>query len=166
MKKLRFILLIVLQTDLLSSCTVDMGAWVVPDFYEHDWYCEELEITSLNKTLASYAIMEYNGQRYTKEYYEELSILLDMENPNPEEYEEFYPAMQAFINFDGNFYVSYVEFSIYFDDIFQKYTWCQESLFVLRGDVKNKGSYIKIKVQEDNLFNGEYAGKTIYFHEI
>jgi hypothetical protein len=110
--------------------------------------------------------MEYNGQRYTKEYYEELSILLDMENPNPEEYEEFYPAMQAFINFDGNFYISYVEFSIYFDDIFQQYTWCQESLFVLRGDVKNKGSYIKIKVQEDNLFNGEYAGKTIYFHEI
>ena len=166
MKKLRFILLIVLQTALLSSCCVDMGAWVVPDFYEHDWYCEELEITSLNKTLASYAIMEYNGQRYTKEYYEELSILLDMENPNPEEYEEFYPAMQAFINVDGNFYISYVEYSIYFDDIFQKYTWCQESLFVLRGDVKNKGSYIKIKVQEDNLFNGEYAGKTIYFHEI
>ena len=157
------------QAFLLASCTVDMGMLIVPDFYEHDWHCEELNITALPKTLGtlSYATMEYNNQSYTKEYYEELSLILNEESPNPEEYEAFYSALQADIGVDGNFHLTYVEYAIILEDFQQIYTWViVESVELLYGDVKNKGSYIQVKIEEDNLFQGEYEGKTIYFNEM
>ena len=151
----------------LSACTVNLGALIAPRHNEYDWYCEELQITCLNQQFdgAGYAVMSYNGQAYTTEYYIEVDARFN--TATSEDCEKTYPVIQGSIDYDGNFYIRYSEKSVIFDEQYNQYSWVStfsQDLFV--GTVKNHGSYILVQVEIDNLHNGEYVGKTIRFNRV
>lgn len=159
--------LLFLSTLFLSACTVNLGALIAPRYQEYDWYCEELQITCLNQQFdgAGYAVMDYNGQDYTTEYYHEIDVRFDV--ANSDDCEKIYPVIQAFIDNDGNFHVKYSENTVVFDEEYNDYsriiTFSQDLLI---GDVKNYGSYFLVEVNRDNLHNCKYVGKTIRFERI
>ena len=169
MKKLSYFLicLVFLATLAFSACTVDLSALIAPHQNEYDWYCEELQITCLNQQFdgAGYAVMEYNGQVYTSEYYVEMEARFD--TATSDDLCKSYSVIQGFIDYDGNFYIKYSEKSVTFDEQYGEYTWGSTfSQDLLVGDVKNRGSYILVTVTMDNLYNGEYTGKTIRFDKM
>ena len=170
MKKIRHIivcLLMFIETVILSSCTVNIGMLVAPKYDEHDWYCEELQITCLNEEFhgAGYALMEYNGKSFTREHYSLIDVLF--ENISKTNFEETYSIIQGFIDHDGNFYLIYSECGSAFDEHLNEYVWeITFSQELLIGDVKNHGSYIAVTIETDNLYNGEYVGKTIRFDKM
>ena len=169
MKKLSHILscLVFLLMLALSSCTVNLGALVAVHQNEYDWYCEELKITCLNQQFdgAGYAVMEYNGKAYTAEYYMEVNRRFD--STTSEDLGKNYAVIQGFIDYDGNFYIKYSEDTVVFDEQYNEYTWGSTfSQDLLVGDVKNRGSYMLVTLKTDNLYNGEYAGKTIRFDKM
>ena len=169
MKKLSYFLicLVFLATLAFSACTVDLSALIAPHQNEYDWHCEELQITCLNQQFggAGYAVMEYNGQAYTAEYY--MDINRRFKNATSDDFGKNYSVIQGFIDYDGNFYIKYSEHSVVFDEQYNEYTWGSTfSQDLLVGDVKNRGSYILVTVTTDNLYNGEYIGKTIRFDKM
>ena len=152
---------------LLSACTVNLGALIVPRQSEYDWHCEELQITCLNRQFdgAGYAVIEYNGQDYTAEYYHETDACFD--TATGDHCGAVYSLIQGFIDYDGNFYIKYSEATVVFDEQYSEYSW--NSVFsqdLLIGDVKNRGSCIVVTVTMDNLYNGKYVGKTIRFEKV
>ena len=170
MKKFRYVIscvLVFMAMLLLSSCTVDIGALMVPKYDEKDWYCEELQITCLNKEFygAGYALMDYNGKSYIQDYYADIDKRFD--EISQEDFDKTYSLLQGFINYDGNFYLLYSENTIVFNEQFMEYEWATfSSQELLIGDVKNHGSYIAVTIEIDNLYNGEYVGKTIRFDKM
>ena len=169
MKKLSYFLICLVFLAMLafSACTVNLSALIAPHQNEYNWYCKELQITCLNQQFdgAGYAVMEYNGQVYTAEYY--MDINRRFENATSDDLGKNYSLMQGFIDYDGNFYIKYSENSVVFDEQYNEYTWGSTfSQDLLVGNVKNRGSYILVMVTTDNLYNGEYAGKTIRFDKM
>ena len=170
MKRFRYVIscvFVFMAMLLLSSCTVNIGALVVPKYDKKDWYCEELQITCLNKEFygAGYALMDYNGKSYTQEYYADIDKRFD--EISREDFDKTYSLLQGFINYDGDFYLLYSENTVVFDEQFMEYKWAtSSSQELLIGDVKNHGSYIAVTIETDNLYNGEYAGKTIRFDKM
>ena len=169
MKKLSHFLICLVFLAMLafSACTVNLSALIAPHQNEYNWYCKELQITCLNQQFdgAGYAVMEYNGQVYTAEYY--MDINRRFENATSDDLGKNYSVMQGFIDYDGNFYIKYSENSVVFDEQYNEYTWGSTfSQDLLVGNVKNRGSYILVMVTTDNLYNGEYAGKTIRFDKM
>ena len=169
MKKLSKILVcfLFLSTLFLSACTVNLGALIAPRYNEYDWFCEEIQITCLNQQFdgAGYAVMDYKTQAYTTEYYHETDARFNV--ANSDDCEKIYPVIQAFIDYDGNFYVKYSEHTVVFDEEYNDYSWVSTfSQDLLVGDVKSYGSYFLVEVNLDNLYNGEYVGKTIRFERI
>ena len=170
MKRFRYVIscvFVFMAMLLLSSCTVDIGALIVPKYDKNDWYCEELQITCLNKEFygAGYALMDYNGKSYTQEYYADIDKRFD--EISQEDFDKKYSLLQGFINYDGNFYLIYSECGSAFDEQLNEYVWeITFSQELLVGDVKNHGSYIAVTIETDNLYNGEYVGKTIRFDKM
>ena len=169
MRKLSYFLICLVFLAMLafSACTVNLSALIAPHQNEYNWYCKELQITCLNQQFdgAGYAVMEYNGQVYTAEYY--MDINRRFENATSDDLGKNYSLMQGFIDYDGNFYIKYSENSVVFDEQYNEYTWGSTfSQDLLVGAVKNCGSYILVTVTTDNLYNGEYAGKTIRFDKM
>lgn len=148
---------------MLTACTVNIGAIVAPDFIENDWYCEELNITCLKDT--AFAVMEYKGQVYTNEYYKDLSSKI--ETASKEDFGKIYSALAGCVDYDGKFYLRYSEFSVFYGEELNEYYWGATSSYeLLSGKVKNYRSYISVKVEMDQLFDGKYVGKIISFKKV
>ena len=169
MKKLSYLLMCLafLSSLILPSCTVNVGELVASRQNDFDWHCEELQVTCLNQQFdgAGYAVMAYNGQAYTIEYY--MDTKHRFASATKDDLDMTYSVIQGFIDYDGNFYLKYSENSVVFDEIYSEYIWSSTfSQDLLIGDVKNRGSYILVTVTTDNLYNGKYTGKTIRFDKM